>query len=374
MYHLGGDAVDGNLATGWFAPGDNNYIYVDLGQSYNICKIKIFWQSDGRGKDYKAQVSTDATNWTDIFTRTNNTATTDSFNISGTPSTGRYVRIFISTRVNNWASIEMTELQIFNSLAGNTLPSVSLTTPVNNANFFSGANIKLTAAASDPDGSITKVEFYQGSEKIGEATTAPYTIVWSNVQVGTYELKARAFDNQNAENTSATVNVTVNPSTRWSLLGNSGTNPDSAFLGTTDNKRLVFRTNNSERMTILSDGFLGVGISTKPASEAKMAVNGSLYAKKIKVTQTGWADYVFDKSYKLPTLKEVEEHIKLKNHLPGVPTTAEVERNGTDVAEIQALLLKKIEELTLYIIEQNKKLEQQQKQIEALNQRRRMRN
>lgn len=117
QYHVGADAVDGNVSSGWFAPGDNNYIYVDLGQSYNICKIKIIWQIDGRGKEYKAQVSTDATNWTDIFSRTNNTAITDSFAVNGT---GRYVRIFIATRVNNWASIEMSELEIYNSLAGNT--------------------------------------------------------------------------------------------------------------------------------------------------------------------------------------------------------------------------------------------------------------
>lgn len=106
QYHVGADAVDGNVSSGWFAPGDNNYIYVDLGQSYSICKIKIIWQTDGRGKDYKAQVSTDATNWTDIFSRTSNNANIDSFAVNGT---GRYVRLFIATRVNNWASIEMSE-------------------------------------------------------------------------------------------------------------------------------------------------------------------------------------------------------------------------------------------------------------------------
>ncbi|QEC44954.1 discoidin domain-containing protein [Pseudobacter ginsenosidimutans] len=363
QYHVGADAVDGNVSSGWFAPGDNNYIYVDLGQSYNICKIKIIWQTDGRGKDYKAQVSTDATNWTDIFSRTNNNASTDSFTVNGT---GRYVRILIATRVNNWASIEMSELEIYNSLAGNTRPSVSMTLPANNASFFSGANIKLTALANDPNGSISKVEFYQGLEKLGEVLQAPYTFTWANVQAGTYSLRAKAYDNQNADSLSLPVTIIVNPSTRWSLLGNQGTNPDSVFLGTTDNKRLVFKTNNAERMTILSDGFVGIGTSTKPNAETKFAVNGAVYAKKLKITQTGWADYVFNDDYRLPALSEVEKYIKSHKHLPGVPTTAEVEKNGTDVGEIQALLLKKIEELTLYIIEQNKKIEEQQRKISEL--------
>lgn len=363
QYHVGADAVDGNVSSGWFAPGDNNYIYVDLGQSYNICKIKIIWQIDGRGKEYKAQVSTDATNWTDIFSRTNNTAITDSFAVNGT---GRYVRIFIATRVNNWASIEMSELEIYNSLAGNTKPSVSLNLPANNGSYFSGSNIKLTAVANDPNGSISKVVFYQGSEKLGEVLQAPYIFTWANVQAGAYSLRAKAYDNQNADSLSLPVNITVSPSTRWALLGNQGTNPDSVFLGTTDSKRLVFKTNNTERMTILSDGFVGIGISVKPSSETKFAVNGAVFAKKLKITQTGWADYVFNADYRLPALNEVEKYIKSHKHLPGIPTTAEVEKNGTDVAEIQALLLKKIEELTLYIIEQNRKIEEQAKKISEL--------
>src|SRR5688572_17460502 len=72
QYHVGAQAVDGNFSNAWFATGDTNFIYVDLGQSFPICKIKINWFSNGRGKDYLAQVSTDATNWTTIFTRTNN--------------------------------------------------------------------------------------------------------------------------------------------------------------------------------------------------------------------------------------------------------------------------------------------------------------
>lgn len=363
-FHVGADAVDGNMTSSWFVTADTSYISVDLGQSLSVCKIKISWTSNGRGKNYKAQVSTDEENWSDIFTRTNNTADTDSFTTLNTP--GRYVRIYTTSRVNTWSSLEMYELEIYNSLDGNVKPSVSLTAPANGATFFSETNVTLTATASDPDGSLAKVEFYQGAVKLGEATNAPYTFVWSNVQAGNYSLTARAFDNNNADSTSAPINITVNPTSRWSLQGNAGTTPDASFLGTTDNKKLVFKTNNQKRMSILTNGFVGIGIDSLPYAEAKLGVNGAIYAKKLKVTQSGWADYVFEKDYKLPSLAEVENHINKYKHLPGVPSAAEVQQNGTDVAEIQATLLKKIEELTLYIIAQNKMLERQQEQINEL--------
>lgn len=100
-----------------------------------------------------------------------------------------------------------------------------------------------------------------------------------------------------------------------------------------------------------------VGIGTKSPGTWKLAVNGNIRAKEIKV-ETGWSDFVFYDDYELPTLKEVEEHINTYGHLKDIPSAAEVEKNGIKLGEINSRLLQKIEELTLYTIEQEKKIEQ----------------
>ncbi|BAV07655.1 hypothetical protein SAMN05421788_1036 [Filimonas lacunae] len=103
-----------------------------------------------------------------------------------------------------------------------------------------------------------------------------------------------------------------------------------------------------------------VGVNTnKPQSE--LAVNGTITAIKLKVTSKNWADYVFDSTYQLPALSIVEKQILQNKHLPEVPSAATVSKEGVNVGDNQVLLLKKIEELTLYIIEQNKKMEIQDK-------------
>lgn len=103
-------------------------------------------------------------------------------------------------------------------------------------------------------------------------------------------------------------------------------------------------------------GNVAIGTTTIP-SGYKMAVNGNIIAEELKVQlQSQWPDYVLVDGYDLPSIEEVNKHIAEKGHLINIPTAKEVEANGLQVGEINRLLLEKIEELTLYIIEQHKQL------------------
>ncbi|WMJ73159.1 hypothetical protein RCC89_08290 [Cytophagaceae bacterium ABcell3] len=103
--------------------------------------------------------------------------------------------------------------------------------------------------------------------------------------------------------------------------------------------------------------------------DARLSVNGTIYATEVKVRLTQsrcFPDYVFAKDYKLRPLEEVESFIKENSHLPEVPSAAEVEENGINVADMDIILLKKVEELTLYMIEMKKENEKLKKEIEVL--------
>ncbi|MBO9703726.1 MAG: cellulase family glycosylhydrolase [Sporocytophaga sp.] len=91
----------------------------------------------------------------------------------------------------------------------NKVPTVSITAPLNNATFEGGANITLTASAADADGTVSKVEFYNGTTLLGSATTSPYTYIWSGVAAGTYTITAKATDDKGGIGTSTAIKITV---------------------------------------------------------------------------------------------------------------------------------------------------------------------
>lgn len=111
------------------------------------------------------------------------------------------------------------------------------------------------------------------------------------------------------------------------------------------------------------NGNVGIGTST-PGN--KLEVNGTIRTKEVIVEATSWPDFVFKTDYHLPSLSFVESYIKEYGHLPNVPSQKEVEENGQSLGETQKLLLQKIEELTLYTIQQQTLIEELTKRITQL--------
>ncbi|OXB15780.1 hypothetical protein [Flavobacterium reichenbachii] len=120
----------------------------------------------------------------------------------------------------------------------------------------------------------------------------------------------------------------------------------------------------NNRFTIMDNGNVGIG-AVNPQN--KLDVNGIIHSKEVKVDMSGWSDFVFKKEYNLPTLEDVEKYITEKGHLENIPNEEEVLKNGINLGEMNAKLLQKIEELTLYVIEikkENSKMKIKQKQLD----------
>ncbi len=124
--------------------------------------------------------------------------------------------------------------------------------------------------------------------------------------------------------------------------------------------------NNSMNFKILPNGDVGIGTESP---KEKLSVNGKIRAKEIKVELANWPDYVFEEGYQKLSLTEIEQFIKQNKHLPGVPTAKQVEEEGVELGEMNKVLLKKIEELTLLLIEKDKELKKEKDENKQQNER-----
>ena len=150
----------------------------------------------------------------------------------------------------------------------------------------------------------------------------------------------------------------------WGIVMNHSTNhPEYKFSG-----QIAVKNNPSQPvMYFRSTNKKGEGTWAKVLNNVgDQAINGKLEAKEIKVTTTPTADFVFDKKYKLPSLKFVENFINTNKHLPEISSADEMKKNGVNVGEFQIKLLQKIEELTLYAIGQEKRIEKYEATLKQL--------
>lgn len=136
---------------------------------------------------------------------------------------------------------------------------------------------------------------------------------------------------------------------RYSSLGPTifGINNNAGYLSSTF----------SEAMRINQSGNVGIG-TTSP--DQKLTVNGTIHSKGVRVDNSvPVPDYVFEKAYKPLDLPSLKAYLDANHHLPEIPSAAEIEKNGLNLGEINLKLLKKVEELTLYVIEKDSQLAQQ---------------
>jgi len=151
-----------------------------------------------------------------------------------------------------------------------------------------------------------------------------------------------------------------NDTGKWSGIASVSESEHSNLTG------LALYAGQTERIRIASGGNVGIGTSDP---QAKLAVNGNILAKEVKVkTDISVPDYVFEPDYQKPSLSEIEHYVKTYKHLPEVPSAKEINKEGLDLANMNMILLKKVEELTLLLIEERKeriKVETRLQNVEA---------
>jgi hypothetical protein len=202
-----------------------------------------------------------------------------------------------------------------------------------------------------------------GSPTASQWTTTGTNISYSagNVGIGTTTPSAKL----NVYNSGPTQVIVGNSSTSTggftSLL--FGTSADSNGYGYLQS---IKASGTALGDIILNKDGGNVGIGTTQ-TDAKLTVKGTIHTNEVKVDlNVQGPDYVFEKGYDLMSLEETKAYIDANKHLPEVPSAKEMEKNGVQLGEMNLLLLKKVEELTLHLIEQNKKLEIQQQEINQL--------
>ena len=206
-----------------------------------------------------------------------------------------------------------------------------------------------------------------GNVFIGSGSGSSNTVGDKNLFVGS---------GSGSSNVSGEANVFLGNSAGEKNIGGS----NNVFIGakagyneTGSNKLYIDNSDTTSPLVYgdFSTNQLGINTNQFPTGYT-LAVGGRIAAEEVKVvlreSDGTWPDYVFTKTYNLPTLKELEAHITEKGHLPNIPSAKEVEANGIQLGEMNAKLLEKIEELTLYIIQQQKLIESQSKEIDNIKQ------
>jgi len=232
-------------------------------------------------------------------------------------------------------------------------------------NYFEGIKMDFGGGSS--------IKFYSGTSTGGASYTltnsdlenyARMTIVNGNVGIGTSSPDGLQVNKVlNSETSQGLSNI------RMGVMGNAArlifdTQGSTPFQIDNAGGQLRIFNPGVVRMVVNTNGYVGIGTSNP---DALLTVSGQVHAQEVKVTVNApGPDYVFEKDYQLTSLEEIKNYIDQNKHLPEVPSAKEMEKNGVQLGEMNMLLLKKIEELTLFVIKQNEKSQVQEEEIKTL--------
>lgn len=204
---------------------------------------------------------------------------------------------------------------------------------------------------------------------IGTPTLAPYATILSGYS---FSVAGNSTINGRIQVNNATSTV---PDNTVAGLNISNTSTYS-WIQTENGKPLALNPKPNTNPTTTNTSYVAIGFAPGDAGVGtvgigyKLAVKGKVICEELKVKYSGtWPDHVFGQDYKLRDLNEVEKFITENKHLPDVPSEVEVQENGIEAGQMDATLLKKIEELTLYMIEMNKEIQGLKKSNETLTER-----
>ncbi len=229
--------------------------------------------------------------------------------------------------------------------------------------YISGVNNKSIIDAGDAslyfqtDGNDHMTITLDGKVGIGTTLPAAKLHIENGANTDAAVLATSSENNKLVVSSGTTTSAYVSTFKITQQFGNDRNNGYISFHrgGSNNDGFLTFGTSGQERFRIDGNGNVGIGI--EDPGTYKLAVGGTIVAEEVIVSLQPFPDYVFNNNYKLRTLEEVESFIAENGHLPEVPSAKEVEENGIGVGDMNITLLKKIEELTLYVIEQNKRIQ-----------------
>jgi hypothetical protein len=195
-----------------------------------------------------------------------------------------------------------------------------------------------------------------GKVRIGTGTTTPTNALEVNGTTVSSNLKISGLASSTQKVLTVGTGGQVSSTDVSTFADNMGDHTATQNINL-NGKKIVGSSASTNGLFVGTNGNVRIGAGSGNPGNA-LEVNGIVRSKEVLVEITGWSDFVFEKDYKLMSLAEVEQFVKQHGHLPDVPSANEVEENGIGLGEMNALLLQKIEEMTLHLIEMEKRIQE----------------